>query len=343
MTGDYREKLDFSWQLRREKKYREAETVLAEALDRANPESAAYRVLKVNLADVILRQGRADEAREAALEVLAGDPAQVAALTVLGMSALEIKNPIEALENLEKAYGLAPSAFRAGRLARAHELADNPTAALKILAEARQRFPRDPYLLRQHSTLQKRLSPDALPPPGPLSAPPGRDEPEEDSSLYAEMLRARLRSLDAAAAAAELGRLLRVGKRRQNPHLQVLHGDLLREAGDEEGALAAYNLARELDPGNLHFLAQLLYTYRRLGRKEEAWPLLKLLLCRRPGDKTAKASLLKDAVDLNRLAEGIRFFEELLQLNPQHRELYGAIHRLKKMQEHQERGPQDED
>jgi cytochrome c-type biogenesis protein CcmH/NrfG len=75
-------------------------------------------------------------------------------------------------------------------------------------------------------------------------------------------------------------------------------------------------------------ISQLLYSLRRLGRHEEAWPLLKLVLMQRPGDVTAKSSLLKDAVELGKEQETVLFFEELLQKYPQRKELYGAIRKL---------------
>ena len=120
-----------------------------------------------------------------------------------------------------------------------------------------------------------------------------------------------------------------MGRRKANPHLHLLLGDLRRKAGDETGAAAAYAQAWELDPENLLALSQLLFSYRRLGRKEEAWPLLKRLLYHRPGDKTAKASLIRDALDLGKEEEAVLFFEELLQRYPHHKEFYGAIRKLK--------------
>ena len=333
---DFKEIIDQSWQLRREKRYREAELLLHEALTEHSPGSFAYNQLQANLADVLQRQGNTAEAREVALEVLDKDPAQVTALTVLGLAALENKQAGEAAENLQKAYTKAPNPFRAGRLARALELQGKLQEAVEILREALQSAPNDSYLLKQHSALQKKLVAKEPQQRQKKTLPedilPG-DIKEDDFNAYAEQMRAKLEKLDPAEAASQLQKIIKVGKRKENPQLHLLLGNLLREAGNEKAAAEAYQKARELDPENLLALSQLLYSYRRLGRKEEAWPLLKLLLYHRPWDKTAKASLLKDAVDLGKEQETVRYFEELLQKYPERKEFYGAIRKLMKAAE----------
>ncbi len=331
---DFKEILDQSWQLRREKKFSEAEMLIHEALGGQLPGSFEHNVLKANLADVQLRQGNTATARETALEVLEKMPKQVTALTVLGMVALENRETAEAVENLQKAYDYAPNPFRAGRLARALELDGKVEDALTVLHEALQKYPRDSYLLKQYNTLQEKLTANSG------KADKNRffsDEVEENNFiLYAEQMKAKLKNMEPGEAASQLQKIIKVGKRKENPHLHLLLGNLFRKAGDENAALEAYQKARELDPKNLLALSQLLFTYRRLDKKEESWPLLKLLLDHRPDDKTAKASLLKDAVELGREKEAAEFFEELLQKYPHRKELYGALRKLKKAAENKQ-------
>ncbi len=327
-TKNYKTIIDQSWQLRREKKFRDAELILNEAMAEHSVNSFEHKLLKANLADVLLRQGNAQEARDTALEIIEADPRQVTALTVLGLAALELKAPEEAAENLQKAYNLAPNSFRAGRLARALELSGNPDKALATLREAIQKHPNDHYLIKQFGAMEeKAASISELP-----RVLPGEVD-EEDFLLYAEKMKAKLKSLNPADAAEQLKKIIKIGKRKKNPHLHLLLGDLLRKAENEEEALEAYIKAREIDPHNLLALSQLLYTYRRLGRTEEAWPLLKLLLYHRPTDKTAKSSLLKDAVDLGKETETALYFEELLQKYPERKDFYGAIRKLKQATE----------
>ena len=142
-------------------------------------------------------------------------------------------------------------------------------------------------------------------------------------------LEASLKNLDPLDAAAELQRIVSVGKGKESPELYLLLGDRLQKAGDEAAALEAFRKARELDPKNMPAVSQLLCSLRRLDQKEEAWPLLKLLLYHHPGDQTAKALLLKDAVELGKENETALFFEELLKKYPQRKELYAAIRKLK--------------
>ncbi len=265
-----------------------------------------------------------------ALEVLAEDPDQAVALSVLGMIALEEKQFDEAAENLQKAYSLVPSGYRAGRLARAYELDGKTEKALDILNEALRHNPRDGYLLRQYNNLRGKagnISAAAHKEDHPVLSAGGKIE-EEDYLPYAEEIKIKLQKLEPAEAAEQLKKLIKIGERKNNPHLHLLLGDLLREAGNEETAMEAYRQARELDPQNMLALSQLLYSLRRLGRQEEAWPLLKLLLYHRPGDVTAKSSLVKDAVDLGKEKETLLFFEELIQKYPERKELYGTIRKL---------------
>lgn len=323
---DYKSVIDQSWQLRREKKLQEAELVLHEALAEYSAGSYEHILLMANLADVLLHQGNLAEARRLALVVLQKEPAQVTALTVLGVSALEQKEAAEAVENLSKAYARGPNAYRAGRLARALVLDGRTEQALDVLKEALQKNPVDSYLLRQYSHLKENTS----------AAPAREDEliaelsREEEAFLpYAEQMKSKLQNLEPAEAALQLQKIVKVGKRKENPHLYLLLGDLKRKAGLEAEALDAYRKARELDPENHLALSQLLYCYRRLGRKEEAWPLLKRLLYHKPGDQTAKASFVKDAAELGKIEEALNFFTELIAKYPHRKELYGVIRKLK--------------
>jgi len=331
---DFKEVLDQSWQLRREKKFSEAEMLIHEALEEQLSGSFEHNVLKANLADVQLRQGNTAAARDTALDVLEKMPSQATALTVVGMVALENRETAEAVETLQKAYDSAPNPFRAGRLARALELDGKVERAVTVLREALQKYPPDSYLLKQYNALQEKLNTNSD------EAEQNRlfsGEVEEGNFIpYAEQMKAKLKNLEPSEAASQLQKIIKVGKRKENPHLHLLLGDLLRKADDENAALEAYLKARELDPNNLLALSHLLFTYRRLGKKEEAWPLLKLLLDHRPDDKTAKASLLKDAVELGREEEAVGFFEELLKKYPHRRELYGAVRKLKKAAENKQ-------
>lgn len=323
---DYKRVIDQCWQLRREKKLREAELVLHEALAEYSAGSYEQILLTANLADVLLHQGNLTEARRLALLVLQKEPVQLTALTVLGVAALEQKEAAEAVENLSKAYARGPNPYRAGRLARALVLDGRAEQALFVLQEALQKNPGDGYLLRQYSHLKEKAHP----------APDREDEllaglsREEEAFLpYAEQIKSKLQQLKPAEAAEQLQKIIKVGKRKENPHLHLLLGDLKRKAGLEADALDAYSKAWELDRENFLALAQLLYCYRRLGRKEEAWPLLKRLLEHKPGDQTAKASFVKDAAELGKIEEALNFFTELIARYPHRKELYGVLRKLK--------------
>ncbi|GEM_PF-893257 len=353
-----------SWKLRRAKQLKEAELKLYEALEKY-PENP---FLEANLADIYLRQGRLSDARDTSFQALEKNSRQAMALTVLGEIALQEKNAAEAVENLKQAYAITPHPYRGGRLARAYELAGDKGKALAVLQHALEDNPGDTYLRRQYNRLQKELAADGsqeqpatgAPTPGRShSAPaistgetsaapagqgrsPGKEaagEEEDDTSpAYAEKLREQLSSLEPGRAAAQLEKISRIGRRMENPHLQTLLGDFFRLAGNDEKAAQAYKKARELDPEQQFAASQEAFCYRRLGNNEAAWPLLKRVLEKTPGDKPALSSLIKDAGELGRLQEAIDFLAELVNQHPQHKELYGYIKKLEKKKQ-----PREED
>lgn len=338
MSQNYKSIIDKCWQLRRAKRFAEAEMLLQESLEHSSPDSFSHVILKANLADVLLQRGDKKAAHETALEVLAKDPDQAVALTVVGMLALDKKQYDEAVENLKRAFELVPNGYRAGRLTRAYELAGDLERALAVLRQALEQNPRDGFLLRQYNKLEQKAaqeSPQAEK-KGPLESPAAAIPDEKDHFPYAEQMRAKLKGLEPSEAAAQLQKLIKVGERKLNPYLYLLLGDLYREAKDEERAVEAYRQAYELDSQNLQALSQYLFALRRTGLNEEAWPLLKELLFRRPDDITAKSSLIKDARDLNKEEETALFFEELLEKYPERKELFGAIRKLRRAIEQKE-------
>ncbi len=338
MPEDYKNIIDKCWQLRRAKRFTDAEMLLQENLEHFAAGSFAHRVLKASLADVLLQRGDKKTAHETALQVLAEDPDQAIALTVVGLIALDQRQYDEAVENLRKAFELVPSGYRAGRLARAYELAGDLEKAIAVLRKALQHNPRDGFLLRQHNKLEQKAAVELpIDKDRDQSKPPvGSKKKKKDHFPYAEQMRAKLQGLEPSEAAAQLQKVIKIGERKLNPYLYLLLGDLHREAGDEEIAVEAYRQAYELDTQNTQALSQYLFALRRSGRKKDAWPLLKELLDRRPDDVTAKSSLLKDAGELNKEEETASFFEELLDKYPERKELFGAIRKMRKAIEQKE-------
>lgn len=324
---DFKSAVDTSWRLRREKRFHEAELVLHEALENCAGGTYRQNTLRANLADVLLRQGRTDEAKTLALEVLAKEPGQVTALTVLGAAALKKKEYAEAAENLCKANERIPNPYRAGRLAYALEMDGQIEKALSVLEEALRNHPADGYLLKQYGNLKRKAGviPNNIE-EKPVSLTPTSED--DDPFAYAERMRLRLQESAPEEAVRQLEKIIKVGRRKNNPHLHLLLGDLRRGAGNEPAATGAYRRALELAPENIYALSHLLFSLRRLGEKEEAWPLLKQLLTADPGNRAAKAAFLKDAVELRKIEEAVTFLEELLREFPQHKEFYGLLKKL---------------
>jgi uncharacterized Ntn-hydrolase superfamily protein len=96
-----------------------------------------------------------------------------------------------------------------------------------------------------------------------------------------------LRVEDHATPVAEIKRLLRV--HRAYEHMN--DGDLAIEAGDVEGALAAYRTAQEMYPGNLEMCYWHAISLANLGRIEEALPMFAAIFCRDPNWRTLTGRL----------------------------------------------------
>ncbi len=317
------------WDLIKSGRLPEAELKLREALEQDHFSPPLVVLIKADLADVLLRQRKSKEAEGLTLEVLEQSPQNVRALTVLGLAALKRGEYEEAVENLQQSCRLEPNPYRYGRLARAFELQGHLERALDLLKQALEEYPDDRFLLKQYTTLQKKSEGAAGNDGGGLLS--RLADEEEDSLPYAEALRQRLEQLPPEKALEQLQKIMRVGKRKENPHLYVFQGDLLRLLEKELEAAKAYRRAFDLNPEELYALTQEAFCYRRAGEKEKAWPLLKLLLSRDPGQVTVKSALLKDAAELEKGQEALDFLEGLLQEHPHRKELYGLLNKLRKI------------
>jgi uncharacterized Ntn-hydrolase superfamily protein len=96
-----------------------------------------------------------------------------------------------------------------------------------------------------------------------------------------------LRVEDHEEPVAEIKRLLRV--HRAYEHMNG--GDLALEAGDVEGALAAYRAAQEMFPDNLEMRYWHAVSLANLGRVEEALPIFAAVFGRDPKWRTLTGRL----------------------------------------------------
>jgi uncharacterized Ntn-hydrolase superfamily protein len=96
-----------------------------------------------------------------------------------------------------------------------------------------------------------------------------------------------LRVEDHETPVAEIKRLLRV--HRAYEHMN--HGDLALEAGDVEGALAAYRTAQEMFPDNLEMRYWHAISLANLGRVDEALPMLAAIFVQDPNWRTLTGRL----------------------------------------------------
>jgi len=307
------------WALRKEGRLEDAALLLVDALDQGK-----HPVLLSNLADVLLTRGHRQEAVRRAEEALQMDPRNDQAHAVLGRAAEAQGLFQQAAEHLKQALELNEREFYVVSLARILEKDGKVGEAIGIMQDWLEQHPEGLRVQKALSRLysktgKKERSEEVL----ALAS-------SEDPALYAERIKMRLADLKPEEAIRKLEPLLAVGSRRNNPHLHLLLGDLYRRVEMEEKALCAYREALNLRPDDPYILGQVVYSLRRCGRKEEAWPLLVDLVKRRPQDPVARRCLERDARVLNRVEEACKVVDGLCRSHPGIGELFGLRKRLKK-------------
>lgn len=138
-------------------------------------------------------------------------------------------------------------------------------------------------------------------------------------------LKARLAGADPLK---ETKNLLKAVKGRSAAELHAWRGQELKRLSRLAEAAEEYRLAQSLDPENGFYREQLAFILYRLGRYEEALPLLKAAAEHRPEDQVIRSTLVKAFQAAGRAAEGAAFFSELVGRYPHCRAIWGAVRRL---------------
>jgi len=220
------------------------------------------------LAQTYAKAGRAEEARQLMMKVVAAAPKDVNALNLAGELTLNA-DPAKAAELLRRSEGMRPAARTELLLARAYQRTGKPQEAKRLLAQARSRAPRDPEVARavagvyrenqQYdlaiSTLQGLPSKpaDVLAELGYTYELAGQRQKAAD--IYLQAVRISKGNLDIQLSAAQAlinvdeikpARALLEKVREKNPDHYRLHAILAhveRQANNIPNAIAEYRLA----------------------------------------------------------------------------------------------------
>ncbi len=320
-----------AFDLARKRQGAAAEAVLREALAQ-RPEDP---FLGAALARLYLRLGRTAASRALVEEqasrtdLSAAQRAEVLALS--GEVALKEQRWGEAVEQLEAAHALRPDAFLAGRLAEAYRRSGRLEEA-RALVERVEGFHDDPHLLR----LLARIREEQGDPAAALESYRRLTELDaSDDFAQAAVIRLSQQGSSQEERAADLARVLRVGRRGDNPQLHQLYARELSGLGKDADAAAELERAVKLAPEDPFLLAQAAYAHRRAGESQRAWELLRRALNVRPADRPAQLTFTALSRELSLEAEAAGFVRELLELHPQAKSLWQVVRRL----EHPEAPP----
>jgi len=126
---------------------------------------------------------------------------------------------------------------------------------------------------------------------------------------------------------AKMGRLAKISSR--SPVYKEIYASLCRRTGKHALAIKQYQKISQIasDP---KVLSKQAFAMAKSGQESEAIPLLEELLQHTPGDLYLHSSYLGTCGRVYQLERALQFYENLIELHPQEKSLYGRIRKLKK-------------
>ena len=231
----------------------------------------------------------------------------------------------EAEQVLAEAWGRSPTVPLACLLARLRRQSEGAAAALRVVGQARARFPAAARLVSEEALLLESLGrwADAA-----AAWARVRDLRPGDPRAAVAHVAASVRVLAPEQAIAELGSLLRLPRLSGELRLHRLRARLLEDAGRADEAVAAWRAAAAAAPRDPGVHTELVFALRRCGRRTEAFPGLLALVTAEPRRVPALAALVADAKALGRVAQARRVLVDLARGDPELHHLWGWVRRL---------------
>lgn len=276
----------------------------------------------VRLGDALLQLGRLDEADAAFQSALESAPEEVGAVALhgLGRVAVERGEAEQAVELLSRALALQPDATTIHYpLAQAHRRLGNEQVAryhLALRGEGEVAFP-DP-LGAVIAGIGKSVAFEVV---RDLAAAEDFDETDFLGFVTSQLG-------GSAAAAAEplrtlLGDLAEAGAPAvQRGRLHAALGSLLARAGDDPGAVEAFERALELAPDLVDARLRSGNALAREGRFDDALERFDQVLARRPESAPARVQRAAVRANLGQLEEARTDLEAALDLDPENAEAH---------------------
>jgi tetratricopeptide (TPR) repeat protein len=156
-----------------------------------------------------------------------------------------------------------------------------------------------------------------------------RQSPDNPRALWVlTELEIRRDGLDAVLARA--GRLAKIPSR--PPIYKEIYASLCRRAGKPELALKQYaQMVQTTSDPRIH--RKRAFALAKTGGENEAIPLMEELLKLHPGDFYVHSAYIPACKRAKMLDRATKFYQELLEANPEEKSIYGWLKRLKKIME----------
>ncbi|MEW6377367.1 MAG: tetratricopeptide repeat protein [Thermodesulfobacteriota bacterium] len=308
--------------LKESRRYSAAEEEIRCELQK-NPEQS---FLKTSLADIYLRQGRLIEARILIEEVLARDPQQPQALSVLGDLFIKEHSPQRALDCYRQAFSRNPKPYLFLKTARAFKemkLFDN---ALQELEKVLVVKPKSLPFLKEKAFILNRMKKfdQAL-----ETLERVKEISPDDPFVQKEILRLRSRRRPETQVLKELQAVIGMESKKDDAQLHGLLAQRLKGAGLVKEAAVEYKRASNLEPNNPYFLKQQGFCYYRQKEYNQAIHCLKEAFQMDTSDYVVRKTLEKSYEAQGDLGGFLTLLEKTLYQHPDQKSLLGTIKRIR--------------
>ncbi|MGQ9693516.1 MAG: tetratricopeptide repeat protein [Thermodesulfobacteriota bacterium] len=316
-------KKDHLSHLLQNQQYKEAQEEMEKRL-RLNPDQPA---LKITLADIYLKQGRLAPAKIILEEILATDPQNERALSLLGDVFLKEQKPQEALSCYRQAFLRTPREYFLLQAARALKKMNRYEEALGELDKVLVPKPQHLTFLKEKALILTRLKryDQAL-----VIYEKIKELTPADNFVQKEILRLRSQQKPKTQVLKDLQLVVGMESKKDDAQMHGLLAQKLKDAGLIREAIAEYKIAATLDPHNPYFLKQQGFCHYRQKEYDLASQFLQEALRKDPTDIIVRKTLHKLFTTTGQLEKFLILLEGIVQEHPEQISLWGTIKSLRK-------------
>ncbi|MFH0926801.1 MAG: tetratricopeptide repeat protein [bacterium] len=297
-------KLNLAFNLKREKKYQEAENILTKLLEEYpdNPR------IKRELADLMMKENRLENSLCLINDVLTSNPKDGEAMGIKGNIYYKEKRYPAAKEWLQGALREKDSIYSTQLLIKTMIRLNELDKALANTEKAIQKERENLYLLQLKAEilhLQDR-TPEAIALyKYILEKKPG------NKYIYKELIKLKTEKMDQKEASRELDALVKVSTYSKNEHLYTQQAESYKKQGNYKKAIEAYLKGLELAPDNLFIKKLIGFCCNKLQRYEEVIKFMKEPFLKEPKDYLVRSTLFSAYKKVDKREDLLKLIEEM--------------------------------